>query len=76
MKHVTLHTPMSDEVSAGIITFEVAGLKPDEVVKRLQDKRIVASSTPYKTTYARLAPGLLNNPAEIDTALREVRALG
>jgi hypothetical protein len=42
----------------------------------LQDKRIVASSTPYKTTYARLAPGLLNNPAEIDTALREVRALG
>jgi selenocysteine lyase/cysteine desulfurase len=76
MKHVTLHTPMADDVSAGIVTFEVAGLKPDEVVKRLQDKRIVASSTPYKTTYARLAPGLLNNPAEIDTALREIRALG
>ena len=28
MKHVTLHTPLSDECSAGIITFEVAGMKP------------------------------------------------
>jgi selenocysteine lyase/cysteine desulfurase len=76
MKHVTLHTPIDDAVSAGIITFEVAGLKPDDVVKRLHEKRIVASSTPYQTSYARLAPGLLNSPADVDAALREVRALG
>src|SRR5690606_3706457 len=31
MSHVTLHTPMSREVSSGIITFEVAGMKPEEV---------------------------------------------
>lgn len=76
MKHVKLHTPQADEVSAGIITFEVAGLKPDEVVKRLHAKRIVASSTPYATSYARLAPGLLNTSQDVETALREVRALG
>jgi selenocysteine lyase/cysteine desulfurase len=75
MKHVTLHTPIDDQISAGIITFEVAGLKPDDVVKRLLEKRIVASSTPYVTSYARLAPGLLNSPADVETALREVRAL-
>jgi selenocysteine lyase/cysteine desulfurase len=75
MKHVTLHTPMADEVSAGIITFEVAGLKPADVVKRLHERRIVASETPYVTSYARLAPGLLNSPADVDVALREVRAL-
>jgi isopenicillin-N epimerase len=76
MKHVTLHTPIDDAMSAGIITFEVAGLKPDAVVKRLHEKRIIASTTPYATSYARLAPGLLNSPAEVDTVLREIRALG
>jgi isopenicillin-N epimerase len=75
MKHVTLHTPMADEISAGIITFEVAGLKPKEVVERLRTKRVIATTTPYATTYARLAPGLLNTPADVETALREVRAL-
>jgi isopenicillin-N epimerase len=76
MKHVTLHTPEDDAISSGIITFEVAGLEPDAVVKRLHEKRIVASTTPYATTYARLAPGLLNSPADVDTVLGEVRALG
>jgi selenocysteine lyase/cysteine desulfurase len=76
MKHVTLHTPIDDAASAGIITFEVAGRTPDAVVKHLHEKRIVASTTPYVTSYARLAPGLLNTPADVDTALREIRALG
>ncbi|MBA2543021.1 MAG: aminotransferase class V-fold PLP-dependent enzyme, partial [Deltaproteobacteria bacterium] len=75
MKHVTLHTPLADDISAGITTFEVAGMKPDAVVKRLHDKKIVASTTPYVTTYARLAPGLINTPADVDAALREIRAL-
>ena len=73
MKHVTLHTPIGDDVSAGIITFEVAGLKPEDVVKRLHAKRIVASQTPYTKTYARLAPGLLNSPQDVETVLREIR---
>ena len=75
MKNVQLHTPRSDEASAGIITFEIAGLKPDEIVKRLLEKRIVASATPYATSYGRLAPGLLNTPAEVDRALAEIQAI-
>jgi selenocysteine lyase/cysteine desulfurase len=75
MKHVTLHTPLDSAVSAGIITFEVAGLKPEDVVKRLLARRIIASTTPYTVSYARLAPGLLNSPAEVDAVLREIRAL-
>lgn len=75
MKHVTLHTPHSDEVSAGIITFEVAGIDPFTVVKRLRDKRVIATTTPYAQSFARLAPGLLNSPADVEAALREVRAL-
>lgn len=75
MKHVTLHTPMADEISAGIITFEVAGLAPEKVVEKLKEKRVIATTTPYATSYARLAPGLLNTPQDIDMALREIRAL-
>ena len=76
MSHVTLHTPRADEASAGILTFEVAGLEPKAVVTRLKEKRIIATTTPYATSYARLAPGLINSPADVETALREIRALG
>jgi selenocysteine lyase/cysteine desulfurase len=75
MKHVKLHTPLADEVSAGMTVFEVAGIPPKEVVKRLHDKKIVATTTPYVTSYARLAPGVLNSPADVDAALREIRAM-
>ncbi len=75
MSHVTLHTPLGSEVSSGIITFEVAGLNPKDVVKRLHEKRIVASDTPYAVSYARLAPGLFNSFAEIDQTLAEIGAL-
>ena len=53
----------------------VAGMTPEQVVKRLLEKRIVATTTPYAKSYARLAPGLLNTPADVDAALREIRAL-
>jgi isopenicillin-N epimerase len=53
----------------------VAGLKPEQIVHRLVERKIVASATPYASSYGRLAPGLLNNPNEIERALAEVRAL-
>jgi isopenicillin-N epimerase len=73
MKHVKLHTLRGNKLSAGLICFDVAGMKSDEVVKRLLEKRIVASVAPYKTSYARLAPSLLNTPEEIETTLRQIQ---
>ena len=52
------------------------GLPPKEVVKRLHAKKIVATTTPYVTSYARFAPGVLNSPEDVEVALREVRAMG
>ncbi len=75
MSHIKLHTPPADDLSAGIVCFEVDGTTPEEVVTRLRERRIIASVTPYAIRYARLAPSLLTSPEEIDTALREVRAL-
>lgn len=75
MKHVTLHTPMSPELSAGIICYEVAGLAPGEVVARLRAKGIITTSSPYPISYARITPALFNTPAELDTVLAGIRAL-
>jgi len=75
MRHITLHTPLSHDLSAGIVCFEVAGMSPEQVVAELRRKGIVASVTPYATQYARMAPGLLNSEAEIETLLKEIRTL-
>jgi selenocysteine lyase/cysteine desulfurase len=75
MKQVKLHTPMEAEVSAGLNAFEVAGLKPEQVVAKLLEKNIVASTSPYRVTYARLSAGLINDEQEVDAALRAVRGL-
>lgn len=75
LAHVTVHTPLADELSSGIITFDVAGATPAAVVERLHARGIVASTTPYAVSHARLAPSLLNSPEEIDRAVAEIAAL-
>jgi len=69
MPHVALHTPLAQELSAGIVCFEVRGLSPHAVVERLRQRGIVGSVTPYATHYARLAPGLLNSPEEVQRVI-------
>ncbi len=75
MPHVTLRTPLSQELSAGIVCFEVAGLTPRQVVEKLRQRKIVGSVTPYATKYTRLAPSLLNSQQEIDITLAAIRDL-
>jgi isopenicillin-N epimerase len=75
MPNVKLYTPMADELSAGIVCFDVNGLRADQIVDQLRKRKIVASVTPYKTWYARLAPSLLTSPAEVQTTLAAVREL-
>jgi isopenicillin-N epimerase len=75
MGHVKLHTPLSDDLSAGIVCFEVDGLTPNQVVDRLRERRIIASLTPYTTLYARLAPSLVTSPEEVERTLQELTRL-
>ena len=75
MNHVHVHTPLAADVSAGIVAFEIAGLKPEQVVAKLLEKNIVASTSPYRVTYARLAASLINDEKEVDAALTAVRGL-
>jgi selenocysteine lyase/cysteine desulfurase len=75
MKGVTLHTPLADDLSAGIVCFEIAGWTPAKAVQALREKRIIASETPYATKYIRLAPSLLTSPEEVEKTLASVRQL-
>ena len=75
IRGVKLRTPRDPALSAGVNCFEVEGVKPDDVVGRLLERRIVASTSPYAISYARLSAGLMNTPEEVDKAVAAVRAL-
>ena len=76
MKHVKLHTPRDRNLSAGVICFDVDGMKPAAVVQKLLEQRIIASETPYGVSYARIAPSLLNTEEEVEKTLGRIRSLG
>ena len=72
---LTLHTPRDPELSGGLSCFEVKGMNAEEVAKRLAAKKVRTSSSPYKVSYARVSAGVMNTPEDIETGLREIRAL-
>jgi isopenicillin-N epimerase len=74
-RKIKLHTPMSGDLSAGLVAFEVESVAPADVVKRLLERQIIASTSPYAVTYARLAPSLVNTPEEVDRAAQAVHAI-
>jgi selenocysteine lyase/cysteine desulfurase len=75
MKHVRLRTPRSRELSAGIVCFDVAGMKPPEVIERLRQQGIMGSVTPYADHLARLAPSLLTLEEDVDRTIEAIHAL-
>lgn len=73
IKHVKLYTPASPDLSAGINCFDVEGVKSAEVVKKLHDDHhIIASTTPYRTSYARLTPSIVNTEEEVKLCIRAI----
>jgi selenocysteine lyase/cysteine desulfurase len=73
--NVRLVTPMAEDVSAGIVCFEVDGLDPPTAVMRLKERRIAASVTPYAQPYVRLGAGLWVDEADVDAALSAITKL-
>jgi selenocysteine lyase/cysteine desulfurase len=75
MAHVVVYTPASRELNAGMVCFDVKGVKAEETVERLLGKRILASTTPYRVPVSRLACGIMNTPQEVETTLGAIRSL-
>ena len=76
MPHVVVYTPASNELRAGMVCFDVKGVKAADTVGRLLAKKVLASTTPYAKPVSRLACGIMNTPAEVDSTLRAIRSLG
>lgn len=75
MTHVQLHTPMSEELSGGMVCFEVDGHSPGAVTEHLAANGIIASPSPYPVSYARIAPSLINNEEEVDRAVAAIAGM-
>src|ERR1700745_1972193 len=75
MTRVQLYTTRDENLSAGMVCFDVKGMKPEEVVERLLAQHIVASTTPYRVSYARVACNIVNTSQEVETVLRAIREL-
>jgi selenocysteine lyase/cysteine desulfurase len=63
---VTVVTPASEELSAGIVCFDVDGSDAFEVVGRLAQAGFAASVTPYATEHVRAGPSIVTSPEEVD----------
>jgi selenocysteine lyase/cysteine desulfurase len=73
---VTVVTPMSPDLSAGIVCLQLDGVQPWDAVSRLRaDHRVVASVTPYDDPYLRLGPSIVTSPDEVDRVVEAVAAL-
>lgn len=72
---VTVITPADPAVSAGIVCVDVPGVPPPNAVLTLREQGIVASATPYATSYLRLGPSIVTTPDEVDAAVEAVGGL-
>lgn len=62
-------TPSDPEVSAGIVCVDVEGMPPANAVQELRTRGVVASATPYQTSYLRLGPSIATSPEQVDQAI-------
>ncbi|MFB2880177.1 aminotransferase class V-fold PLP-dependent enzyme [Floridanema aerugineum] len=75
MSHVILYTPISQNLSAGIVCFDIDGMTPAQVVEQLQQRNIIATKTPYSPSHARLTPGIYNTPEQMEQVLKAISEL-
>ncbi len=73
---VRLVTPVSPELSAGIVCCEVSGMDAYSATARLRaEHRIAASVTPYQQQYLRFGPSIVTTPEQIDRTIDAVGKL-
>ncbi|MEU4331857.1 aminotransferase class V-fold PLP-dependent enzyme [Nonomuraea dietziae] len=72
---VRLITPMSAQLSAGLVCCEIDGVTPFQAVERLRAQRILTSTTPYLQVYLRFGTSILTSPEQVDRAVKAVAAL-
>lgn len=75
IKGISLRTPMSSDLSAGLVCCEVRDQAPATVVERLRARNVNASATPYRDSYVRFGTGIATDERDVDAAVVAIRAL-
>ncbi|WP_182870711.1 aminotransferase class V-fold PLP-dependent enzyme [Rhodopirellula sp. JC639] len=74
MPHVRLLTPMSQDLSSGIVCFNVDGWDPDDLETELARNGVIASANPYKIPCMRFSFGLYTSRRDIRKGLSVIAA--
>jgi selenocysteine lyase/cysteine desulfurase len=72
---VRLVTPAAEELSAGIVCFDVDGQEPPEVVGALEGEGIATSVTPYAEAHVRAGPSIVTTPDQVDALVAAVAGI-
>lgn len=72
---VSVRTPRDERLSAGIVSFDVGGRSPADVVAGMRARRIIGSVAPYAVPHVRLTPSIRNSEAEIARAADALREI-
>jgi selenocysteine lyase/cysteine desulfurase len=75
MKRVRLITPLDPVLSAGINCFLVDKLDADQTVSEFHKLGVIASSSPYLISYARLTPCVINTEEEVEQSLSKLEEI-
>ncbi|MGN9840471.1 aminotransferase class V-fold PLP-dependent enzyme [Nonomuraea sp. H19] len=73
--HVTLATPESPELSAGLVCCSIRDMQPMQAVERLHAQKVIASVTPYNAPLLRFGPSIVTTPEQVDQAIKAVAGL-
>jgi selenocysteine lyase/cysteine desulfurase len=73
MPGIRVVTPAAEDLSAGIVCFDVDGAEPAAVVGRLAAAGFDTSVTPYADEHVRAGPSIVTTPEEVDGLLAALR---
>jgi selenocysteine lyase/cysteine desulfurase len=73
LPRVTVRSP--GPAQSGLVSFEVEGVQPGELVERLLEQRIILRYVPGPSTYIRASTHLFNTEEELGALAEAIRKL-
>ena len=73
MPHIRSYTPLDEELSSGVVCFDIEGFAPGQVVEILRYHGFAATQTPYAKVTSRLTPSILNTQNEVLQVIEAIR---
>ncbi len=72
---VHVATPMSPELSSGIVCIEIDGVQPFGVLAGLLERGFSTGITPYRNNYLRIGPSVVTTPDETEALVEAIADL-